>query len=93
MQVKGMLLTVRRYSFRDKENGNQVQGAKLSVALPSDKPDVIGLVVQDIPTEYEQFSTFVSQSNGLLGKQVVVDCDITLSGRYTKLKAVSLKAA
>lgn len=48
MNVKGMMIGVRRYQFTDKETGELVRGAKVQVGVSPEDDNTAGFVVQDI---------------------------------------------
>lgn len=94
MDIKGMLLNVSCYDFQDEKTGRQVQGAKIRIAVPSDTPDRLkGLAVSEIPAFYSDYDRLSNQAIPLIGTQVVVQCNMTLSGSRPKLQAISIKSA
>lgn len=93
MNVKGMMIGVRRYQFTDKETGELVRGAKVQVGVSPEDDNTAGFVVQDIPASFELYPSLSTSAKQLVGKQVEVVCDVTLRGRYTKLRASSIQAA
>ena len=93
MNIKGMLIGVRRFSFSDKDSGELVKGAKLAIGMAPDNDQAAGYVLNELPALYEDYPSFAKACNELAGQQVVVECDVQLKGRYTKLRAVKISAA
>lgn len=93
MEVEGLLIGVRRYQFTDKDTGEMVTGAKVSLGISPDGADSVGYVVQDIPAPYESFPLLAAAAKELAGQRVSVNCQVALKGRYTKLRAADIQAA
>lgn len=93
MDVKGLLIGVRRYQFTDKETGELVSGAKVSLGIKPEDNNAAGYVVQDIPAPFEAFAVLANAAKDLAGQVVSVSCEVSLKGRYTKLRAADIQAA
>jgi len=94
MQVEGILIGVRSYDFADKQTGNQISGVKVTLGVPEpDAANLIGNVVSELSADYAQFGALAASAKNLVGKTVRVECDVTLRGKATRLKAKSIAAA
>ena len=95
MEVKGILVGVRRYKFQDKDSGDTVSGAKVCVGVTPDSDDsnVSGFLVHDIAASYSDYDSLALDADSLYAQAVVIDCEIVLKGKYPKLKAVGIRAA
>jgi hypothetical protein len=93
MDVKGLLVGIRRYSFPDRESGEIIEGGKLTLVQSGDSTkDSAGLVVVELPIAYHDFPALKDQGASLWGKDVVVDCDLVLTGKRPKMRALSIRA-
>ncbi len=92
MDVKGLLIGVRRYQFNDRDTGEMVSGAKVSLGMESEDNNSAGYVVQDISAPFDAFAGLASAANDLAGTPVLVTCEVSLKGRYTKLRASQIQA-
>lgn len=93
MDIKGIFLNVSRYDFEDEKTGRLVQGAKVSLAVPSDSPDRLqGYAISAIPALFQDYDRLVSQAMPHVGKEVLVSCNMTLAGSRPKLQALTIKA-
>lgn len=93
MEVKGLLIGVRRYQFSDKETGDLISGVKISLGIESEDDNVVGYRIQDISAKFESFKDLADSAKDLSGKFVSVFCHVNLNGRYTKLQAYDIQAA
>ncbi len=93
MDIKGTFLGLRRYSFQDQNTGNTIQGGKLILAVPSDSPDAVGYSISEIGYPYDIHSSLAQSAKDLALKLVSVTCDVSLTGRRTKVTAKSVRLA
>lgn len=91
MDIQGVLVGCRSYSFPDKQSGELIQGGKLYLAVPSSGAGSSGHELSEIPYDYESHSKIsqLVKQNEL--KLVSVECDVSMRFGKTKLKAVNIK--
>ena len=93
MVITGLLLSLRRGDFVDKKTGEQIQFCHLKIAQPSDQKDIIGLDDQKIKVPFESFEVFRTQASPLIGRQVEIDVDLTIRGKFVNLIAMQIRPA
>ena len=91
MELKGVLIGCRSYSFPDKQSGELIEGAKLFLAVPSSKTNgSAGYEVSELPYDFSNHQTFATVANSHALKRVSVSCDVQISGKRTRIKAVDV---
>lgn len=91
MQLKGMLIGCRSYSFTDQQTGNDISGGKLFLAVSTDEQNSAGMAVSEIPYDYGSHNKLASICNQHSQHNVIVDCDLSIVGRKTKIKAIDIQ--
>ena len=91
MVLTGLLLSLRKGDFVDKSTGEQIRFCHLKLAQPSDQNDIIGLDDQKVKVPFESFETFRKEVAPLIGRQVEVEVDLKLRGKFVNLIALSVR--
>jgi hypothetical protein len=92
MVITGLLLGLRRGEFVDKSTGEQIRFCHLKVAQPSDNPtDVVGLDDQKIKVPFELFDQFRREISDLIGRNVQIEVELKIRGKYVGLTAVHVR--
>lgn len=89
--LTGLLLSLRKGDFIDKQTGEQIQFCHLKLAQQSDSNDIIGLDDQKVKVPFEAFETFRKEVTPLIGRQVEVDVDLKIRGKFVNLIALAVR--
>lgn len=91
MTLSGLLLSLRRGDFVDKKTGEHIQFCHLKFARPSDDSELIGLEDEKVKVPFDQFEKFKVMCQSLIGRQVEIDVDIRIKGKFVQLTALSVR--
>lgn len=92
MVITGLLLSLRRGEFVDKSTGQVVRFCHLKIAQPSDNvDDIVGLDDQKIKVPFDRFDVMRKEVGGLIGRQVEVEVELKMRGKFVNLTAVSVR--
>lgn len=94
MSVKGKLLRIRSYSFKDKDSGQDVQGAKIVLATVPEKQkdDQVGMDEVSINCLYDDAPRLMAAAKNLVLRDVEVECDIIPRAKGVSLRGIGIKA-
>lgn len=91
MVITGLLLSLRKGELVDKVTGEHVKFCHLKLAQPSDQRDLVGLDDQKVRVPFDSFEAFRTQVASLIGRQVEVEVELKMRGRYVNLTALAVR--
>jgi len=91
MVLTGLLLSLRKGDFVDKQTGEHIQFCHLKLAQQSDSEDIIGLDDQKVKVPFEAFEKFRKEVTPLIGRQVEVDVDLKIRGKFVHIVAAAVR--